>query len=222
MRHDAGPAPELIETGRVHGAARTGPQRLPRFLNGGGTRRKRQIARDAAFVVVEHDARAPQRFDDLDAERSDLHVGTFCRGAPRPIKTMLAPIRLHDAECTIENAAMRINRHTDAEVIGTVGCVAVEPRAVVDVAVARRRMGDRLRRLVNGVVVQLVQHVLFLLEMSRTVDLSRKKSPRDCSRGLSKFNRNAVYGCAGPQSVRRRTTRRFWARPSLVSLVAMG
>src|SRR5438034_101134 len=64
----------------------------------------------------------------------------------------------HDAEAAVEDAEVRVQRGADAEVELAVVLVAVEPVAVVGVAVARRGLRDRLRRLVDRVVVELAQH----------------------------------------------------------------
>ncbi len=93
MLHPAGPAAELVETRRVHRAARAVPQRLPRFLDRARARREHQFTTDAAGVVFERHARAQQRFDDVDAERSDLHLGAFDRRAARTIETVLPHAR---------------------------------------------------------------------------------------------------------------------------------
>ena len=155
---DAAPAAELVEARGVHRPPSPAPQDLPRLLDRRRARREDQVARDATLVVLEHHARPLHRFDDLDAERSDLHLGAFGRRAPRAVETVLACVRPNHAEGAVEDAAVRIDRHADAEVVGAVVRVAVEPSAVVDVAVAGRRVGDRLRRLVDRIVVELVQH----------------------------------------------------------------
>ena len=54
---------------------------------------------------------------------------------------------------------MRVQPHGDAEIPFAVGREAVEPEAVVGVAVAGRRVGDRLDRLVDREIVEPVEHV---------------------------------------------------------------
>jgi hypothetical protein len=75
---------------------------------------------------------------------------------------MLSPARLHRAERAVDHAPVRIDRHADAEIIRAVVGVAVEPRPVIDIAVAGRRMSDRLGRLVNRKIVERVEHADFL------------------------------------------------------------
>src|SRR6476646_10056268 len=64
----------------------------------------------------------------------------------------------HDAQAAVEDAEVRVQRGADAEVELAVVLVAVEPVAVVGVAVAGRGLRDRLRRLVDRVVVELAEH----------------------------------------------------------------
>ena len=158
MTNRPAPAAELVEARRVHHRAWAGIKRLARFLDDRCAARKGEVAGNAAVIVVQHDAGAQHRLLNLDAKGADLHVGAFGRGATRAIEAMLASIARHDTEGAIENAAMRVDRHADTEIIGPVLRIAVEPCAVIDVAVAGRRMGDRFGRLMDRVIVELVEH----------------------------------------------------------------
>ena len=158
MAHRTRPSPELVEAGGVHHSPRPRPQRLAGLLDRRGAGREREVAADAGDVVVEHHPGPPQRLDDLDAERPHRHVGALQGRPARPVEAVLSPAGLDHTECAIQHPAVRIDRHADAEVVRAVGRIAVEPGAVVDVAVRRGRMGDRLGGLVDRVVVQLVEH----------------------------------------------------------------
>lgn len=71
---------------------------------------------------------------------------------------MLPLAGLYDAERAVEDAPVGIDGHSDAEVIGAVVGVAIEPGAVVHVAVAGGGMCDRFRGLMYGVIVEFVEH----------------------------------------------------------------
>ena len=95
MTNDAGPAPELIEARRVHGAARAGPQRLARFLNGAALRAEN--VRSHAMPLLLSSSTTRVRFSGsthFDAERTHLHVGAFHRCAPRTVEAVLARVAL--------------------------------------------------------------------------------------------------------------------------------
>ena len=64
----------------------------------------------------------------------------------------------HDAEAAVEDAEVRVQRGADAEVELAVVLIAVEPVAVVGVAIAGGGRRDRLRRLVDRVVVEFAEH----------------------------------------------------------------
>ena len=93
----------------------------------------------------------------LDLERADAQVGGLERRATRRVERVLLAVA-HDAEAAVEDAQVRVQRGADAEVELAVVLVAVEPVAVVGVAIAAHGRGDRLRRLVDRVVVELAQH----------------------------------------------------------------
>ena len=155
------PAAELIETRRIHAAPCAIPQRLTIFLNGAGAGGEHQLAANAAGVVFQRHAGAQHRLQHLNAKRTHLHFRAFQRRTARAIETVLALPRLHHAEGAIQNAAMGIDRHANAEVVRTVRRIAVEPGAVVDITIAGRGMGQRLGRLVNRIVVKFVEHEWF-------------------------------------------------------------
>ena len=103
------------------------------------------------------DADPAHRFEHLDLERPDAQVGRLQRRASRRVEGVLLAVA-HDAEAAVEDAEVRVQRGADAEVELAVVLVAVEPVAVVGVAVAAHGRRDRLRRLVDRVVVELAQH----------------------------------------------------------------
>jgi hypothetical protein len=151
------PAPELREARHVHRDPRAGSYRLAPLLDTGRARDERQVALDAGLVRLEHDARAAHRLHDLDPERSDARVRRVLRCAPRAVKGVLLAVA-HDREAAVQDSAVGIQAHPHGEVELPVVRVAVEPVAVVDVAVARRRVGDRLGDLVDRVVVESGEH----------------------------------------------------------------
>ena len=163
----AGPATELVEAGRVHRSTRAVPQDLSVLLDRRGPGREREVAGQTGVVVLEHDPGAPQRFDDLQPERPDRHVGALERRPTRTEEGVLASAGRHRTEGAVHDPAGRVDGHPDAEVRRAVEGVAVEPRPVVDVAIRRRRMGDRLGCLVDGEVVESVQHGVIIAAGTR-------------------------------------------------------
>ena len=104
------------------------------------------------------DAQAPHRLERSRSRTGRCASSVGSCGARRdawnaccsPSRTML--------RAAVEDAEVRVQRGADAEVELAVVLVAVEPVAVVGVAVAGRGLRDRLRRLVDRVVVELAQH----------------------------------------------------------------
>ena len=72
---------------------------------------------------------------------------------------MLTSILFDCAEGAIKHAAVGVDGHSHAEELISVGGVTVEPRAVVHVSIRGGRMGDWLRRLMNWIVVESIQHL---------------------------------------------------------------
>src|SRR5262249_42182980 len=79
------------------------------------------------------------------------------RSASRRVERVLLAAA-DDAEAAVEDAEVGVQRGADAEVELAVVLVAVEPVAVVGVAIAAHRGRDRLGRLVDRVVVELAEH----------------------------------------------------------------
>ena len=119
--------------------------------------REGEVGADPRLVVVDADADASHGLEDLDLERPDAQVGRLQRRATRRVEGVLLAVA-HDAEAAVEDAEVRVQRRADAEVELAVVLVAVEPVPVVGVAVAGHGGRDRLRRLVDRVVVELAQH----------------------------------------------------------------
>ena len=69
---------------------------------------------------------------------------------------MLPLLRLNDTKRAIHDASVRVNRHAYAEVVGAVSSVAIEPGAVINVAIACREVRDGFWGLVNRIVVELI------------------------------------------------------------------
>ena len=158
MTHRARPRAELVEAGGIHHAPHTGPQDLPFFLQCRGAGRERQIACQAGFVVVEDYAGSAQRFDDLESEGTHARLGAFLGRSSRRVEAVLEPTGLDRAERAVEDPAMWIDGQPDAEVLGGLLVVPVEPGAVVEVRVRGRRVRHGLGRLVDREVVEFVQH----------------------------------------------------------------
>ena len=133
-------------------------QDLVGFLDRCGPGSERDVAGEAGLVVVEHDSGLPHRFDDLESERSDLHLGALEWGEPGSVEAVLPSTGFDDTEGAVEDASVRVDGDADPEVGGAVSGVAVEPGPVVDVAIRAGRMGDRFRCLVDREVVEVVEH----------------------------------------------------------------
>ena len=111
-----GPAAKLIEASCIHGATGTVPQGLPLFLYRGCSSRKYEIAADAGLVVCKKHPGSAHGFQNFDAKWAYLHLGTFERRPAGGKKAVLPASLLHYAESTVENAAMRVNRHADTKI----------------------------------------------------------------------------------------------------------
>ena len=157
VRDLAFPLAELGEAGDVHDRATAVVPYLATLLDACGAGGEREVGRDAGVVVVDGNADAAHRFEHLDLERADAEVGGLQWRASRRVERVLFTVA-HDAEAAVEDAEVRVQRGTDAEVELAVVLVAVEPVAVVGVAIAAHGRGDRLRRLVDRIVVELAQH----------------------------------------------------------------
>ena len=129
---------------------------LPRLLDGDRGRVERQVGRDAVLVRLDHVPDGAERFDDLDAEGTDRRRPVE-RHRTRPEHRMLDTVE-HEAERRVDDPTDRVVTHRGAEVELAVALVAVEPVAVVVVRIAGRRVGDRIRRRVDRVVVERAQH----------------------------------------------------------------
>jgi hypothetical protein len=73
------------------------------------------------------------------------------------VKAVLHAV-LHDAEVAVEDVPVRIDPEPDLEDEVAVPVESVEPVAVVEVAIARTGLVDRLRGLVNHEVVEVGNH----------------------------------------------------------------
>ena len=151
------PAPELREARGVHHDAPAGLGGLAALLHARGARGKGQVAGDAGLVVVERDARHAHRLHDLDPERPAARVGWIGGRAARAVEGVLLAAA-HDAEAAVQDAPVRVEAHGHAEVELPVVGVAVEPVAIVHVAITGGGVRHRLGRLVDRVVVQSGKH----------------------------------------------------------------
>src|SRR5262249_34744297 len=150
------PEAELVEARRLH-AADASSHALEALLDVRRARDPAQIGADAGLVVVDGDAQAPHRLEDLELPRADLEIGGLPGRAPRGVECVLLAVA-GDREAAVHDLEVGIERGADAEVELAVVLVAVEPVAVVDVAIARSGPCDRLGRLVDGIVVELGEH----------------------------------------------------------------
>ena len=150
------PEAELVEARRLH-AADAARDALEALLDVGGASDPAQLGGDAGLVVVDGDAQALHRLEDLELPRADLEVGRLLGRAARSVEGVLLAVA-RDREAAVHDLEVRIERGADAEVELALVLVAVEPVAVVDVAIARRGPGDRLGRLVDRIVVELREH----------------------------------------------------------------
>src|SRR5262245_13430552 len=154
--HLALPAPELIEARGVHRGP-PAPPRLAPLLDVRRARDPLEVAGDAGLVLGDHDAQPLHRLLDVDAERAHLHLRRLARDAARGVEGVLLAVA-HDREAAVHDAEVRIDGGADPEVVLAVLGVAVEPVAVVGVAVAGGGLRDRLGRLMDRVVVEAREH----------------------------------------------------------------
>ena len=104
-------------------------------------------------MVVDTHPQAAERLDDLDGDRARLRVHPFHAQAARGTNVVLAAVADH-RERRVDDVQVRIDAHRGGEEVLAVAGVAVEEVAVVEVAI-RAGIGDRLRRLVDRVIVGL-------------------------------------------------------------------
>jgi hypothetical protein len=153
----AAPAPELGEAGDVHDEPTATARRLAPLFDARGARGEGEIAFDPGLVGREMDAQRAHRIDDLDAKGPHARLGGILGRTTGRVEGVLLPVP-HDAESAVHDAAIRVDGQPDGEVELAVLGVAVHPVAVVDVAIARHRLGDGLRRLVDREVVVAGEH----------------------------------------------------------------
>jgi hypothetical protein len=127
---------------------------------------ERQVGGEAVLVLRDPHAERAQRLDDLDRDRSDGRLAALGRCEARRAHDPLAAV-LHDAEGGVHHPPVRVDaeRGREEEVAGA--GVPVEEIAVIEVAVAGRRLRDRLRGLVEEVIVETGQHGLILARSRR-------------------------------------------------------
>ena len=140
------------ETRRVHHQSLVLVERLAPFFDARGSGVEVEFGGDPGFVVVEDESDVPHGFDHLETKRSDLGFAGILRCPARSVKGVLFAIA-DDAETAIHDAQVRVDRHSDAKVEFAVVLVAIEPVAVVDIAVARCGHCHGLGGLVDRVVV---------------------------------------------------------------------
>ena len=107
--------------------------------------------------IVDQHAQFLQRLDHVDANRAGGNIHALHVEAARGVQRGLDAVA-HDDKGRVRDVEMRINAERDRKEGGVSGLrgIAVEKIAVVEVAVGAR-IGDRLRRLVNGIIVALAQ-----------------------------------------------------------------
>ena len=151
------PAAELRESRDIHEHALFASQGLTLLFKRYAAGRKRERTRERTVVGGQTDPEGAHRLQDVDAKRPHLEHITLVRCAPRPVKAVLHAVA-HDADGAIHDAPVRIQAQRDPEVERSVCRKPVEPVAVVGVAVIGDRMRNRLRGLVQRVVVEAAQH----------------------------------------------------------------
>ena len=98
------------------------------------------------------------------------------------MKAVLHPVA-HDADGAIHDAPVRIQAQRDPEVERSVCRKPVEPEAVVGVAVIGDRVRNRLRSLVQRIVVEAAQHA----GSGKHDDVARYTAARQRSNALIDF-----------------------------------
>ena len=106
---------------------------------------------------LDNDPEGLEGLDHLDADRPRRDVHALHVQEARGVQAVLHPVADH-REMGIGDVQVRIDAEGDGEELGSVRLIAIEEVTVVEVPVGSRE-GDRLRGLVNWIVVALGQHV---------------------------------------------------------------
>ena len=109
------------------------------------------------FVLGNAHAQHLKRLDDIDGERADARIHTLHVKEARDMEIVLHTVD-DDAEGAVHDVEMRIDAERRRKEHIAATRITVEEEAVVEIAV-RARKGDRFRRLVNGIIVCLGEHV---------------------------------------------------------------
>ena len=152
----------LRQPGIVHQGARTDPPDEARLLDRRAAAGEDDIGGDAAIRRVDGHAQFVQRLDHFDADRANGKIHPFHVETSRGMQRGFHPVADHD-KSGIGDVQVRINAERGCEERRISGLVriAVEKIAVVEIAVSPR-IGHRLRRLVDRIVIALAQRQMLL------------------------------------------------------------
>ena len=109
------------------------------------------------FIFPQAHPHLAQGLQDLDAEWAHRGFGTLPRGSPGGVEGILG-VAQGDAEMGVHDPAVGIQPEAAFKQVGTVPIHAVEPVAIIEIAVALRGLRDRFRGLMNAVVVKVGNH----------------------------------------------------------------
>ena len=124
---------------------------LARLGHGGDVALPGHVHGHAVLGRLDDDPEAAQRLEDLDAEGPDREVAPVEQGRRGAHDVLRAAVAHVDER--VDHAEVRVLAVAEDGEPVTRARVHVEVVAVVEVAVARRGVGDELGRLVDGIVV---------------------------------------------------------------------
>ena len=153
------PGADLGEPAGVEDGAGAGAHDVVLFLDGVEQAVPGEVEAEAVLVEVTHQSQLAQRFDDLAAIATDagLQAIVTVERVAAPHRPLL--VTASDGGVGVDRAQVRVDAHAgdQEDVAGAV--VGVEVAAVIEVAVRRRHVVERQRRLVDRVLVERVRHV---------------------------------------------------------------
>ena len=156
----AGPVDILRGARQIHHHARALAACEARLFNGFMARRGGQAAAQAAFIIGQCDAGFAHRFDNFDSQRPDGQGKSVTQHFFGGAQIILPPL-IRQRKTGIHNVQLRIDAERSGEEDRAVGAIAIKEKAVIKIAVAAR-IGHRLGRLVQRIIIGWCQHLLAL------------------------------------------------------------
>ena len=119
---------------------------------------KHQVGGDTMVVVVDNQAQAFERFKNLDPDRPHLNIHPFHVQMPRRTQIVLHVTNPH-GEPGIHDVQIWIDAQGKHKEHRAIGRIPIEKITVIKIALGSGD-SDRVRRLVDGVIIALGQHRL--------------------------------------------------------------